>query len=823
MKRVGHFMKKEKKMYVTLVLFGLLLAILSIRLGYLYGSTTDFVNQHMTFAEYFRDLFYQTGSFNNQFSLALGAGQNIFNFAYYGLFNPLILIGYFMPRVSMTSYLIVLNILLLPIDGVLLFTFLKSKTKKQEHAFLATLFFMVATPLLFQMHRQIMFVDYLPFLLLGLLSVDYYFKTKKRIPIILSVFLLCLTSFYYSVGSILVIFIYSIYSFVKEKKSRGEILSLIFSCGLGVLLACFLLLPVLAAMLTGRSGTTSISLLNLLIPNFQLTNFLYDAYGLGLTLVSLIAIGVVLVKNKSKESRILTISLVVIFLIPLFLYLLNGTLYVRSKVLIPFLPLISLILLDFIDNYIKDINLRAVTFFVLVLGGVSLIYKEYGLNIILIFILDIVLTLITLYLVKKKQSIAYLSILFVLAFGLTVFTSRTDKLVSNDTYQKLLEDSFSQLEDSGYRMKDLENPIYSVNKIYNEYYKTTSVYSSTVNPLYYNFYKNYFALAQSERSNLILSSSPNLLFDAFMGVKYVKTNHVGQYQNKLSKDMVENEVVFPLFYVTSNVLSEDTFDKLSYPNNSEAMLKKTIIKDTDNDDISLAIEEVFPAISLLPNSFIKSFIKEDGTLVLDVTKDTTTTITFQDDYRDKILFFDFLITNDVSCKEKDRSITIGNIKNTLSCSDWLYYNNNERFHYVLSDKGANNSFSVSLSKGVYEIKDWHTYLWDSNDFSKTVENKNEVKMDFTTLSGKVDVVEDGYFVSSIPYDEGFTIYIDGVEVPKEIVNKAFLGSKITKGHHEIKLVYDAPYFKEGKIISLVTLVIIISIGIYDFHKKKLVK
>ena len=54
------------------------------------------------------------------------------------------------------------------------------------------------------------------------------------------------------------------------------------------------------------------------------------------------------------------------------------------------------------------------------------------------------------------------------------------------------------------------------------------------------------------------------------------------------------------------------------------------------------------------------------------------------------------------------------------------------------------------------------------------------------ITSTINVDTDGYLVTSIPYDRGFTIKIDEKIVEKEIVNTAFLGAKIRKGNHKIE-------------------------------------
>lgn len=78
----------------------------------------------------------------------------------------------------------------------------------------------------------------------------------------------------------------------------------------------------------------------------------------------------------------------------------------------------------------------------------------------------------------------------------------------------------------------------------------------------------------------------------------------------------------------------------------------------------------------------------------------------------------------------------------------------------------------------------------------------------------------GYFVTSIPYDEGFNIKIDDKVVEKQIVNKAFLGFKLDKGNHKIEINYIAPMQREGLILSIVGLLSFIIISIYEKRSSK---
>ena len=97
---------------LTGILGAVVLLIFLVHPGCVYGAQTDWSNQHFAIPEYFRTRFYATGNLFPNFAMQLGSGQNIFNFAYYGLYSPVILLSFAFPWLSMATYLQISNILL---------------------------------------------------------------------------------------------------------------------------------------------------------------------------------------------------------------------------------------------------------------------------------------------------------------------------------------------------------------------------------------------------------------------------------------------------------------------------------------------------------------------------------------------------------------------------------------------------------------------------------------------------------------------------------------------------------------------------------------
>ena len=95
--------------------------------------------------------------------------------------------------------------------------------------------------------------------------------------------------------------------------------------------------------------------------------------------------------------------------------------------------------------------------------------------------------------------------------------------------------------------------------------------------------------------------------------------------------------------------------------------------------------------------------------------------------------------------------------------------------------------------------------------------------DDTSLSGHIEAKEDGLLFLTIPYSEGWTAWVDGKEAEITPVQDALMGIKLTKGSHDITLKYTPKAFKEGTLISIVSLFLIVLISFVPALVRKLKK
>ena len=216
---------------MIIVLYGAFIVAALLGYGKIFGSFVDWLGQHSVFPEVFRQNFYQTGRLIPNFIFDLGGGQNAYNFAYYGFLSPLVLISYLLPFVDMTAYVAVVSIILYLASGIFVYKFARNHFGEHMSLFTA-LVFMSVSPIFIQYHRHIMYVWYVPFLILAFIGLDRYFDEKKAGMFILSTAGIILTNYYFSVGCLISLFIYAVYRILKDDEFEFRVLNLFYDIDL---------------------------------------------------------------------------------------------------------------------------------------------------------------------------------------------------------------------------------------------------------------------------------------------------------------------------------------------------------------------------------------------------------------------------------------------------------------------------------------------------------------------------------------------------------------------------------------------------------------
>lgn len=849
--------KKDLICIGILMLIYLLIILIITRFKFAYGSSMDWDNQHYAFPEYFRNLFYETKNFFPSFAPQIGAGQSIYNFSYYGLFNPLILPSYLLPFLSMSTYIQAMIIISVAVSVIMFYLWIR-KRYDIKIAFLASCLFLLAAPIIFHSHRHIMFVSYLPFFIGALFCCDKFFENKNRAGLIFCLSMIMLTSYYFSIGSYLSVFVYITALFLnrnscfKIKEYLKSIVNLGACMLISVMISAVLWLPTIYAISQGRAHTNvKITLTDILLPTIDYKAVVYSPYSMGLMIISLMAI-VFAVIRKNRGRRFIGIVLSAFVVFKLFSFVMNGFMYGEEKALIPFIPLALLLTAEFAKSILNsDISNKfwIVLNIGLTLGGIVfvLISKEYVYSVSLI--LDLIGVNTAYYIYKKRgKAIAFISIISVVAFAFCLKINLYDSLCeikdivkTDKVYSSEVESTaFSANDDSLYRVSQLASESKTLNRVYGKDYYSTTVYSSLQNQYYNHFYYDIFQNEMVHRNSATVAETMNPFFCSYMGKKYLfaensRLNGTGftvpdGYKEVKKEDNItlfKNENVMPLGYASDNLMSESQYASLTYPYNMKALMNYTVV-DEDLPDVSIdGIEEIDKSFaeelfSNLPENI--TFNKDTNTVYADTKKSADkkylkSSLNRRKHSADRCIadlkepIQDYLIItckadNNIGKDSSDIYLIINGVKNKLTDPSWKYYNNNELFCYVLSSNEPITSIELNFSNGEYKLSDWKFYTVKKSELEGLKNNVDEFKINKSKTKGDIyegtiNVSRDNsYFKMTVPYADGFNAFVDGEKTDIKMVDNAFIGFRISKGNHNIKIVYTAPLLKEAKIISL---------------------
>lgn len=90
----------------------------------------------------------------------------------------------------------------------------------------------------------------------------------------------------------------------------------------------------------------------------------------------------------------------------------------------------------------------------------------------------------------------------------------------------------------------------------------------------------------------------------------------------------------------------------------------------------------------------------------------------------------------------------------------------------------------------------------------------------TGLAGSINTPEGGTMFTSIPYDKGWKIWVDGTAVSGRPVFDAFLGVDLEPGEHKIRLSYEPQGLKTGAVITGVSAAAVAVLAVCGWMKNK---
>lgn len=357
-------------------------------------------------------------------------------------------------------------------------------------------------------------------------------------------------------------------------------------------------------------------------------------------------------------------------------------------------------------------------------------------------------------------------------------------------------------------------------------YNGLSMFNSMANEDMTVFFENFGMMGwQSGNRYTYAESSP--VTNTFMNLKYLISRD-GRYQNSYdltnyyqqgSIILLKNEHYIPMgFMVNSDLLkwqvnrNEDQFNPFDRQN--EFFKLATGVKDNVYTQLEV-VSQGHTDYSQFPVNKISY-----GNYSYNCT-DTTTTPHLKWNYTAPYTGYVYVYADidgkdDVSLMINDESQnakTLGMGRPYIACGGYVNEGDKISVYAELPQGQAGNAhvYVNMLNQDVYE----QGYAQISKDVMTTTECTG------SSMKGTINASKDGLFYTSIPNEEGgWKAYVDGREVNITPVGNALVAFNLSKGEHNIELVYYPKGFKPGAVATAVCLAGFAGICVYIYIIKK---
>lgn len=804
---------------------------------------TDLSHQYVSLLTYYKNVFNGTESLFYSFSKGLG-GNMLGTYAYY-LASPLNLILLLFSKQNLYYGIFLIISIKIGLSGLAMYYFLSENNKVKDYALLifSTSYALMGFNVVYFFNLMWLDIIYLtPLLLVG---INKIINKESSLFYGIVLFISIFTNYY--MAFILCVFacLYFVYKLLTKysfAKNFGEVIIVILKFTITSLLAglmtSILLLPTIYDLvmnvsrnlpyaLERFSGAFGMLFSRLTIGAHNYENILNKetpAIYSGLIMLPLVYFYFVN-KNIETKYKVLSFMLLLVLIVGIYIPFINVLWHGNS---LPnsfnyrFSYLISLLIILLAYKsfaQIKEVELKQYLIFLAFYLFMSILviiqgFKHINNLLILLSALLMLFYLILLYFYNKvddreKTIIKKLMILLVLSelfFNFQLSINKYEFRYNNE--YKAYVTTFNEKIES---VKPSEKDFYRIEKeqfytmidpmFFN--YNGASTFISTLNKRTSIFYNNINFQVSTNKVNYNFGASP--IMDSILGIRYLfgddlnynkydefkfsrykgmlfdlKKKNIIIYQNPnalslgfmVDKDVNNFVEYFKQGKIRNSFETQNYFIKTMI-NKDVNIFKPYKIKKIDNKNYEILIDNRGPIYLSIYNSF-KDDIKYKVSVYID------------DEFIKTFEYYDHGILK-INNKYKDELIKLNFQTKEDIYGIFLYYLDEEL-----------------LTDAISELQ--------KNQMNITSVNKHHIK-------GNINVTDDKTVLfTSIPYEEGWTVLVDGKEMNYYSVFDMFIGLDLTEGYHEIEFKFMPPYFKLGIFISIISVILF---AIYIFFERNI--
>lgn len=152
------------------------------------------------------------------------------------------------------------------------------------------------------------------------------------------------------------------------------------------------------------------------------------------------------------------------------------------------------------------------------------------------------------------------------------------------------------------------------------------------------------------------------------------------------------------------------------------------------------------------------------------------------------------------------------------------FGSNQVFNIAYNGKGHEYEFAIELKADrQYNLTDLKIYQFKNQDFEKLFAQMKDQALDVKRwgsnyVEGTIHIKDYPVVFTSIPYDKGWQVYVDGKRVETRQVWESLLAFDITPGDHQVELVFHPKGAVLGSAVSGVSLLALV--GLWIMRRRK---
>ena len=307
-----------------------------------------------------------------------------------------------------------------------------------------------------------------------------------------------------------------------------------------------------------------------------------------------------------------------------------------------------------------------------------------------------------------------------------------------------------------------------------------------------------FGLGGNDINSYYYQQGATPIYNTIFNIRYIMGDALDNYYYNLM-DINESYNLYRFEYPTSMAFAvNDELEDLTLVSLAPFINQSNFVSlSTGINDIYTPIE----VINVSGGSFLNEmfFNNSNGDFYYTLDEDSTSiTLTLDNDKNQNIYLY----------------IAGSNIESYSVDGNYHYISSDE---YHIKDVGRKEKGLVDVTINFKEKMDsnltFYAYSLDDSIFNKFYDRLQDgllkvEKYNDTLIMGNITVQENQFVFTTLSYDKGFKVYVDGKKIDTKKVLDSFLGFDVEKGTHKIKIVYFPEKQLIGTITSFISLIIL---------------